>query len=244
MPGVAVSSRMVEGLPLADPVRTDARAEGFHLHMEGLEFVLEEFSALVELELRKTLGQDSLNLLMGMGFQEIQDHRVTDRKLAVDSFRLPGQPFGQNRQINIRRGSHNRKSDVVFPAAAGSSGDLLDFADGQVGEVAGLADAGLRDHDRAGWKIDTRRQGCRSEDRIEMALSHQLFDRDFPRRQMPGMMGGDADSLYDGNEGMFDNARILRDNPFERRTDRLLSHRRKYEIGMIERLHRFVTGSP
>jgi hypothetical protein len=68
MPGVAVPSRMVEGLPLGDPVRADARAERFHLYMESIEFVLEEFSALVELELRETLGQDSLDLLMGMGF--------------------------------------------------------------------------------------------------------------------------------------------------------------------------------
>ena len=244
MPGVAVPSRMVEGLPLGDPVRTDARAERFHLYMESIEFVLEEFRALVELELRETLGQDSLNLLMGMSFQEIQDHWVTDRKLAIDGFRLPSQPFSQNRQIDIWRWSHNRKSDMIFPAAAGSAGDLLDFADGQVGEVAGFADAGLSDHDRAGWKIDTRRQGRRGEDCIEMALSHQLFNRNFPRRQMSSMMGGDADSLYDRNEGMFGNARILLDNPFERRPDRLLAHRRKYEIGMIERLHRFVTGSP
>src|SRR6185437_6480938 len=200
MPRVAVSSRMVEGVPLSDPVRTDARTERFHLRTECVEFLLEDFSALIQLELSETLGQDSLNLLMRMGLQEVQDHRVTDGKLAVDGFRLSGQPFGQNRQIDIRRGSHDREPHVIFSAAAGSSGDLLDFTDGEVGEVTGLADTRLGDHDRAGWKIDTRRQGRRREYCIEMALSHQLFDRDFPRRQMPGMMRGNPDSHHNGNQ--------------------------------------------
>lgn len=242
MPRVAVPSGMVEGLPLGDPVRTHARAEGFHLHMEGVQFLLKEFRALIQLELRETLGQDSLNVLMGVGLQEVQDHRVADCKLAVDGFRMPGQPFGQNRQVYIRRRCHDRKPNVIFPTAARSSGDLLDLADGQVGKVTGLPDAGLGNHDRPGWKIDTRCQGRRREDRIEMALPHQLFNRDFPRRQMPGMMRGDADPLDDGNQRVFSDAGVLNRDPFECEGDRLLSYRREDEIRMVERFHRFVTG--
>jgi hypothetical protein len=97
MPRVAVPSRVVEGVPLADPVRTDARTERFHLRMDCVQFLLKEFRALIQLELSETLGQDSLNLLMGMGLQQVQDHRVADGKLAVDGLRLSGQSFGQNR---------------------------------------------------------------------------------------------------------------------------------------------------
>ena len=154
---MTVSSRMVEGVPLGDPVRTDARAERFHLDMEGVELLLENLGPLIQLKLGKTLGQDPLNVLMGMGFQEIQDHRIADRKLAVDGFRVSGQPLGQDRQIDIGRRSDHGKSDMVFPSASGSPSNLLDFAGRQVGEVAGLADAGLRDHDRACWKVDTCR---------------------------------------------------------------------------------------
>ncbi len=154
---MAVSSRMIEGVPLGDPVRTDARAERFHLDVEGVEFLLENLGPLIQLKLSKTLGQDPLDVFVWMGFQEIQDHRIADCKLAVDGFRLSGQPLGQHRQIDIGRRSDHGKSDMVFSSASGSPRNLLDFADRQVGEVAGLADAGLRDHDRARGKVDTCR---------------------------------------------------------------------------------------
>ena len=73
-----------------------------------------------------------------MGLQEVQDHRIADDKLAVDRLRLSGQVLWSEPQIDIRRGSHDRKPHMIFSAAAGSSGDLLDFADGQIGEVTGL----------------------------------------------------------------------------------------------------------
>src|SRR6185437_6574958 len=99
------------------------------------------------------------------------------------------------------------------------------------------------DHDRAGWKIDTRRQGRRREYCIEMALSHQLFDRDFPRRQMPGMMRGNPDSHHNGNQWVLSNTGVLNRDPFKRDGDRLLPCRREHEIGMVKGLHGLVTGS-
>ena len=242
MPRVAVSSRMVEGVPLGDPIHTDARTERFHLDMECVQFLLEEFSALIQLELSETFGQDSLDLLMRMGLQEVQDHRIADCELAVDGFRLSGQPFGQDRQVDIRRGSHDRKAHEIFSTTTGSSRDLLDFADGQVSEVPGLADARLSDHDRAGGKIDARRQGRRGEYRIEMALPHQLLNRDFPRRQMPGMMSGNPDPPHNGNQRVLGNAGVLNRDPLKCDRNRLLPCRRKHEIGMVKGLHGLVTG--
>ena len=65
MARVAVSSRMVEGVPLGDPVRTEARAEWFHLDVEGIELLLEDFGSLIQLKLSKTLGQDPLDVFRG-----------------------------------------------------------------------------------------------------------------------------------------------------------------------------------
>jgi hypothetical protein len=71
MARMAVSSRMVEGVPLGDPVCTDTRAERFHLDVEGVELLLEDLGPLIQLKLSKALGQDPLDVLVGMGFQEV-----------------------------------------------------------------------------------------------------------------------------------------------------------------------------
>lgn len=63
---MAVSSRMVEGVPLGDPVRTNARAERVHLDVEGVELLLEDFGPLIQLKLSKTLRQDPLDVFVGM----------------------------------------------------------------------------------------------------------------------------------------------------------------------------------
>ena len=60
------------------------------------------------------------------------------------------------------------------------TGNLLHLADRQVREVARLTNAGLRDDDRPGRKVDSGGQrGC-SENSIEAAMPHQFFDRDLP----------------------------------------------------------------
>jgi hypothetical protein len=46
---------------------------------------------------------------------------------------------------------------MVLSSASGSPRNLLDFAGRQVGEVAGLTDAGLGDDNCARWKIDAGR---------------------------------------------------------------------------------------
>ena len=155
----------------------------------------------------------------------------------------PVKPFGDHRQVDIGRGGHDGKADKVFAAAAGAPGELLDFADRQIGKVPGLADARLRDDDRAGGKIDACRKGRRGEDRVETAVAHQLFDRDFPGRQMSGMMRRDADALHGCKQGMFGDARVLLNDLLQNIADLLLPRRRKHELAVFKGLHGLVAGA-
>ena len=92
------------------------------------------------------------------------------------------------------------KPTEIFSPASGAAGDLLHFADRQVREVARLANAGLRDHDRPCREIDSGRQRGRGEDGIQTAVPHQFFNGDFPGGQMPCMMRGHADALDGRNQ--------------------------------------------
>ncbi len=52
-----------------------------------------------------------------------------------------------------------------------------------------------------------------------------------------------ADPLDGRNQGMFRDAGILGDDPFQRGGDGLLAHRREHRVGVVERLHGFVAGT-
>ena len=53
-------ARMIKGLPLRDPVRAHPRAKRFHLRHAARRVCFKYVGALVELKLRKALGQDRL----------------------------------------------------------------------------------------------------------------------------------------------------------------------------------------
>ena len=105
-----------------------------------------------------------------MRFEEVQDHRIADDELAVDRLRMAGKSFGQDVQIDIGGGRDDGEAHEIFSAASRASGNLLDFADRQIGEVPRLADAGLSDDDRAGREIDSGGQGGRGKDGIQAAM--------------------------------------------------------------------------
>ena len=63
---------MVEGLPLCDPVGTDARPERLHLIAQIVELTFQDFGALIELKLRKALGEDRLDLIQGCAFKRFR----------------------------------------------------------------------------------------------------------------------------------------------------------------------------
>ena len=89
--GIFSFPSLVESLPLCDPVRADARPERFHLLAQIVQFGFKNLGALVELKLRKALGEDRLDLIERMRFQEVQDHRIADDELAVDRLRMAGE---------------------------------------------------------------------------------------------------------------------------------------------------------
>src|SRR6185295_248688 len=127
---------LIEGLPFCDPVGADARPEWLHLIAQIVQLAFQNFGALVELKLRKALGENRLDLIEGMGFQKVQDHRIADDELAVDRFRMAGKAFGEYVEINVRRGSDDGEAHKVFSAASCTAGDLLHLANRQVREVA------------------------------------------------------------------------------------------------------------
>ena len=127
---------LIEGLPLCDPVGADAWPERFHLIAQVVQFAFQDLGALVELKLRKAFGEDRLDLIERMGLQEIQDHRIADDELAVDRFRMAGEPFGQHVQIDVGRRGDDGEAHEIFSAASRAPGDLLHLADRQVREVA------------------------------------------------------------------------------------------------------------
>ena len=171
---------LVKGLPFCDPIGADARSERFHLIAQIVQLAFQDLGALVELELCKAFGENRLDLIQGMRFQEVEDHGIADEKLAVDRFRMAGETFGQYMKIDIRGRGHDGEANEIFSPASCPAGNLLHFADRQVREVARLANAGLRDDDRSGRKVDSGGQCGGGKDGIEAAMTHQFFDRDFP----------------------------------------------------------------
>ena len=113
----------------------------------GRPACVQDLGALVELKLRKAFGENRLDLIQRMRFQEIQDHRIADDELAVDRFRMAGEAFGQHVQIDVGRGGDDGEAHEIFAAASSAAGNLLHLADRQVREVARFANAGLRDDD-------------------------------------------------------------------------------------------------
>ncbi len=92
----ALASDLVEEMPLAHPVGTDAWAVGFHLPMQLVKFAFEDFGSLIQLKLREALGEDGLHLIERMGLEEIQYHRIADDELTIDRFRMAGESLGQH----------------------------------------------------------------------------------------------------------------------------------------------------
>ena len=208
---------MIEHLPLGNPIRADARAIGFHLCAQAVQFLFEDFGPLVQLKLRKTLGENRLDLFEWMSFQEIEDHRIGNDELAVDGFRLAGQALCDRGQVDIRRRGHHGEADQVFAAPAGAPRQLLDLAVRQIGKVSGFADARLRDDDGTRRKINACSKGRRGKDRVETAIAHEFFDRDLPGRKVTGMMRRYADPLNGLQEGMLGDAGVLLDDLFKTR---------------------------
>src|SRR6185295_13375367 len=101
------------------PVRADARPERFHLIAQIVQLAFEDLSALVELKLRKTFGQNRLDLVQRMGLQEVQNHRIADEELAVNRFRMAGKTLGQHMQIDVGRGGNDGEAHEVFSTASG-----------------------------------------------------------------------------------------------------------------------------
>jgi len=60
---------------------------------------------------------------------------------------------------------------------------------------------------------------------------------------MAGMVGGYSDALHGRNEGMFSDARVLRDHLIEHRGDSLLPDGRQQCLVVIERLHGFIASA-
>ena len=118
-----------------------------------------------------------------------------------------------------------------FPALSRTAGNRLHLSDRQVHEVARLADAGLRDDDGSRREVDSGGQCGRSEDGIEAAMTHQFFNRDFPRRQMACVMRRHADALDGRNERMIRDAGILGDHLVQHVGDGLLTGWREKDAG-------------
>ena len=233
---------VIENLPLRDPIRADPGSKGFHLNAQRVEFGFQHGGALVQLKLRKTLRQNRLDLFARMRFEQVQHHRIADDELAVDRLRLPGESFGQDRQIDIGRRSDDGKAHQVFAAASGASGELLNFAGGQIGKVPRFADTGLRDDHRAGWKVDTGGERGRGEDGVQRSGAHQFFDGDFPGRQMSGMVRGDADALDGVDKRVLGDAGKLCRHMGEHSGDLFLPGFGQDDLAALEGLHRFVAG--
>ena len=172
--------RLLEDLPLRDPVRADSWAVGFHLDVQGVELAFQRLGPAVELKLRKAPGEDGLDLFQRMRLEQVQHHGIGNDELAVNRFGLAGQPLRDHGQVDIGRGGDDREADQVLTPPAGTAGELLDFADRELGEVSGLADARLGEHHRAGRKIHAGGQRGGGEHGVQTSLAHQLLDGDFP----------------------------------------------------------------
>jgi len=136
-----LSADMIKGLPFCDPVGAHAWSEWLHLIAQIVQFAFQDFGALVELKLRKALGQNRLDLIQGMRFQEVENHGIANDELAVDRFRMAGEPFGQYVQIDIGRRGDDGEAHEIFTTASCAACNLLHLADRQVHEVARFADA-------------------------------------------------------------------------------------------------------
>ncbi len=208
-----------------------------------VQLAFQDLGALVELKLCKAFGKNRLDLIQWMRLQEIQDHRIADKELAVDGFRVAGKAFRQHVQIDIRRGGDDGKAHEIFPSSSCAAGYLLHLADRQVCEVPRLANAGLRDDDGSRGEIDSGSQGGCGEDGIEAAMPHQFLNGDFPRGQMACVMRSHADALDGRNQRVFGDAGILGDDRFQHGGDSFLARRREEDTAMVEGLHRFIAGA-
>jgi len=124
-----------------------------------------------------------------------------------------------------------------------ATGELLDFSDGQIGDVPSLSHTGLSNHDRSRRKIDARRQRGRRKHSIQASMPHQFFDRDLPGRQVSRMMGGHAHLRHRRQQRMIRDAGILGDHLIQHGADGLLPHRRQDGLRALKGFDGFVAGS-
>src|SRR5262249_26459901 len=105
-----LAADMVGQLRLGNPVRADPGTVGLELPVDLVEFSFQDLGPLVELKLCKALREDGLHLIEWVSLEQIQHHRITDHELAVDGFGVPGQSLRNNVQVDVRRGSDDRKA--------------------------------------------------------------------------------------------------------------------------------------
>ena len=91
-------------------------------------------------------------------------------------------------RILVWSGSGDNKTDIVFSTTARAPGHLLKLGSRQRTPTTGGARVSTRQHNAASGKIDTRGDSSCGKDRIEQSRAHQLFDHEFPCRNVTGVM--------------------------------------------------------
>ena len=148
-----------EGLPLRNPIGAFPLAIGLQLRFHVIQLRFIHISALIELELCKTLFENGLDVVDGMSFQEIQDHGIGHDKLTVDGLRVVCEPVRDGAEIDVRRWRDHDETHVIFPASSAAAGELLDFVDGQFHDIAIFAHTRLGNHHGAGGEVHTGGKG-------------------------------------------------------------------------------------
>ena len=119
--------RQIKELPLGNPICAQARAKGLHFDLQGLTLFFQGFSPLVQLKLGEAFRQDWLDVVHGVGFQEVENHWVREDELAINRLRLPGQALGDHIQVNERGRGDQDKSHIILSAPSSSAAELLNL---------------------------------------------------------------------------------------------------------------------
>ena len=101
----------------------------------------------------------------------------------------------------------------------------------------------MSDDHRAGGEIDTGGERGRGKDGVQGAGTHEFFHRNFPGRQMSGVMGRYSDALDGTDERVFGDAGKLRGHVVKHGGNLVLPGLGQDHLAALEGLHGFVAGS-
>ena len=141
----------------------------------------------------EALFSDVANLFkLAEGVEQVEQARVGRSKAADQADRAA--PLEARRSFSgfetVRARERQNRHGRVRVVRRGRSFAAVRWPSGPPTVVA--ACVGIGDNDGSGRKINARRNGRSRKKSIEQAARHHLFDQQFPRRNMTGVMCSDA----------------------------------------------------